>query len=82
MVPAQTSPVDVNTALVSVDGAPVESIAPIDPATTAVAMVVDDRPEVTAESVGAAQGAALEVARNLAREFNSPATRRVVSSRR
>ncbi len=26
MVPAQTSPVDVNTALVSVDGAPVESV--------------------------------------------------------
>ena len=67
-------------ALVSVDGAPVESVSAVDPATTAVAMVVDDRPEVTAESVGAAQGAALEVARNVAEEFNSPSTRRVVSS--
>src|SRR5262245_17965740 len=64
MVPAQTSPVDVSTALVSVDGAPVESLSAVDPTTTAVAVVVDDRPDVPAASVAAAQGAALEVARN------------------
>ena len=64
MVPAQSAAADVTTAMVSVDGVPVESLSGIDPATTAVAVVVDDRPEVDATSVGNAQGAALELAVN------------------
>ena len=64
MVPAQSAAADVTTAMVSVDGVPVESLSGIDPATTAVAVVVDDRPEVDAASVGNAQGAALELAVN------------------
>ena len=64
MVPAQSAAVDVTTAMVSVDGVPVESVSGIDPTSTAVAIVVDDRPEVDPQSVGAAQGAALELAVN------------------
>ena len=67
MVPAQSAAADVTTAMVSVDGVPVESLSGIDPATTAVAVVVDDRPEVDAASVGNAQGAALELAVERAR---------------
>ncbi len=65
VVPAPLSAVEITADMVSVDGIAVDSLERVDPTTTAVALVVDDRPTIDDVTVEGEQGAAVELARNL-----------------
>lgn len=64
IVPPQHSAIDITETMVDVDGAPVESVAPVDPNDVAVALVIDDRPAIEAEAIASQQSGAVELARN------------------
>ena len=51
--------------MVAVAGAPVESVAPVDPAGIVVSLVIDDGPTVAGDVVEDAQGASVELVRNV-----------------
>ena len=51
--------------MVAIGGAPVESVAPVDPAGVVVSLVIDDGPTVAGEVVEDAQGASVELVRNV-----------------
>jgi hypothetical protein len=54
----------VTTRAVDVDGAPVESVTPIDPNDVVIGLVVDDRPGLAPAAVARLQGAAVELVRD------------------
>jgi len=66
VVPAPYAAVDLTPAMVDIDGAPVDAVAQVDAASVVVRLVVDDRPVVPADVIGASQGAAVEFVRNTA----------------
>ncbi len=63
--PGRLAALDAAEATITVDGAPVSAVTDIVPQDVVVALVVDDRPEVAAPALGASQGAAVELVRNL-----------------
>ena len=65
VVPAPWSTVEITADMVSVDGVAVNSLERVDPTTTALALVIDDRPTIDDLTVEAEQGASVELARNL-----------------
>ena len=66
VVPDNQETVDITRAMVDVDGAPVETVSPVDAGSVVVRLIVDDRPDVPADVVGASQGGAVEFVRNTA----------------
>jgi hypothetical protein len=65
VLPERLAAVEVTPAMVTLDGAPVAAVAPVDPTGVVVSLVVDDGPAVPAEVVGASQGGATELVRNI-----------------
>lgn len=66
ITPTPLAATELTAAMVSVGGLPVVSLTAIDPTTTAVALVIDDRSEVGEATVADQQAASVDLARNLA----------------
>lgn len=66
VVPPAVSATPLTAAAVTVDGAPVDELAPVDPKNIAVSLVIDDRPTISGAVVEAQQGATVELGVNLA----------------
>jgi hypothetical protein len=54
----------VTAPMVTVDGAAIESVTPIDPKDVVIGLAIDDRPELSPAAVTELQGAAVELVRN------------------
>ena len=65
VVPPPLRSVTVTPDMVQLTGGTIESVAPVDPAGIAVGLVIDDGPTVPADIVQDAQGASVELVRNV-----------------
>jgi hypothetical protein len=65
VVPWQFATVDIEPAMIDLGGATIESVAPVDAIGSVVGMVIDDGPTVPTDVVQAAQGASVELVRNV-----------------
>ena len=79
VLPEPYAAVDLTPAMISVDGAPVESVAPVDAGSVVVRLVVDDSPAVPSDVLGASQGGAVEFVRNIGAGTGSPSAPRADS---
>jgi hypothetical protein len=65
VVPWQFATADIEPARIELDGASIESVAPVDAIESVVGLVIDDGPNVPTDVVQAAQGASVELVRNI-----------------
>jgi hypothetical protein len=65
VVPQPLSAVQLRPGMVAIDGGAVESLTAVDPRQIAIALVIDDRPNVSERVVLGVQGASVELVRNV-----------------
>ena len=65
VVPWQFATADIEPAMIELEGATIESVAPVDAIGTVVGLVIDDGPTVPTDVVYNAQGASVELVRKV-----------------